>query len=409
MPDLRRPSWVRSRRAPPPAELIYLIAPAGHPNLGDEFIARTWLRYLAVHRPHARVILDCHTPGQASILLGQVHPNVQYVDTVWRMIAGLETMPVADAADVVAAAVAEPGRMPLLLDGIELFARADSIHLVGGGYVNSLWPHHLSLIAAAVAVRRRSGASVFLTGQGLLPAGGGDHSALLRSLLDEVSVVDVRDRDSADLLAGSRLRPRLDVTGDDAWLGVLGDGVYDTTSAVVSRRFMICAQTHLMQADSSVVIDDGRDAVIDDLESQIEDLVQRWGMTGENTAFVEAMPGDDGLLFRRFADRMPGLELIPFTGVWHNGFPATADQVWITTRFHAHLLAAARGASGIIITGRSDYYPIKHRSLLEQGSRWRIIDSAGDSPQEDGGFPAPVVAELAAGKRALAAALYPRR
>ncbi|MBJ7290225.1 polysaccharide pyruvyl transferase family protein [Williamsia sp.] len=409
MPDLRRPSWARSRRDPPPAELIYLIAPAGHPNLGDEFIARTWLRYLAVHRPRARVVLDCHTPGQASILLGQAHPNVQYVDTVWRMIAGLETMPVTDAAEVVTAAVAEPGRMPLLLDGIELLARADSIHLVGGGYVNSLWPHHLSLIAAAVAVRRRNGASVFLTGQGLLPAGDADHLALLRSLLGEVSVVDVRDHDSADLLAGSPLRPRLDVTGDDAWLGVLGEGVYDTTSPVVNRRFMICVQTHLMSADASVVVDVDRDMVIDGLESRVADLAQRWGMTGENTAFVEAMPGDDGLLYRRFVDRMPGLELIPFTGVWHNGFPATADQMWVTTRFHAHLLAAARGASGVVITGRTDYYPIKHRSLLEQGSRWRIVDSADDAPHEDGGFPAPVVAELAAGKRALAAALYPRR
>ncbi len=394
---------VSFRRRSSPPELIYLIAPAGHPNLGDEFIARTWLRYLAAHRPRSHVVLDCHTPGQASVLLGREHPEVVFVDTVWRMVAGLESMSVDAAAEYVTRAVSEPGIMPLLLDGIELFARADSIHIVGGGYINSLWPQHLSLLAAAVAVRGRTGAAVYSTGQGLLPATEDDHLRLLRSLLGEVSVVDVRDRDSADLVGPSLAAGRLEVTGDDAWLGVADVGVYDARSPVVRRQFMVCVQTHLM----SPVGDPGGGAVVDVLEEQIDDLVRRWGMTAQNMAFVEAMPGDDGVLFRRFADRLPGLELVPFTGVWHNGFPAAPHQTWVTTRFHAHLLAAARGASGLVITGRSDYYPLKHRSLLEQGSRWRTIDSAGEAPPVDGGFPTPIVAELTAGKRALAAALYP--
>ena len=48
--------------------LIYLIGPSGNPNFGDEFIAASWLKYLAVERPDADVWLDCPQPGLAQVL-----------------------------------------------------------------------------------------------------------------------------------------------------------------------------------------------------------------------------------------------------------------------------------------------------------------------------------------------------
>ena len=46
-------------------QLIYLVAPTGFPNFGDEYIAAAWLRTLARRRPGARVVLDCPNPGSA--------------------------------------------------------------------------------------------------------------------------------------------------------------------------------------------------------------------------------------------------------------------------------------------------------------------------------------------------------
>ncbi|WP_157576604.1 hypothetical protein [Mycobacterium sp. GA-2829] len=46
-----------------------MVAPAGNPTYGDDFILRAWLTHLAVHRPDADVVVDCHTPGQAAVLL----------------------------------------------------------------------------------------------------------------------------------------------------------------------------------------------------------------------------------------------------------------------------------------------------------------------------------------------------
>ena len=63
-------------------EMVYLVAPSGNPNYGDEFILRAWLRYLARVRPDADVVVDCHTPGQAAVLLRRCHPRLTFVCTV---------------------------------------------------------------------------------------------------------------------------------------------------------------------------------------------------------------------------------------------------------------------------------------------------------------------------------------
>ena len=82
-------------------EIIYLIAPSGYPNYGDELIARAWLRYLSKERPRATVVLDCHSPGQATLLFRGIHPRTIFVDTIWKLtvhaggLSGMWTVPTA--------------------------------------------------------------------------------------------------------------------------------------------------------------------------------------------------------------------------------------------------------------------------------------------------------------------------
>lgn len=85
--------------------IIYLIGPCGNPNFGDEFIARTWIRHLAREHPNAQVVLDCHTPGSAAVLLGGEHPHLTVVDTVWRIAVALRDAPINRAAQHMRATV----------------------------------------------------------------------------------------------------------------------------------------------------------------------------------------------------------------------------------------------------------------------------------------------------------------
>src|SRR5699024_3356858 len=63
---------------------------------------------------------------------------------------------------------------------------------------------------------------------------------------------------------------------------------------------------------------------------------------------------------------------VPFTRFWRGELSPAAHQVWLTTRFHHHLVAALHGARGIAPTAKTGYYDVKHGSLVEGGSRWRV-------------------------------------
>ncbi|ULE32903.1 polysaccharide pyruvyl transferase family protein [Mycobacterium sp. IDR2000157661] len=393
-----QPGSVRARGRTP-IERIYLVAPSGNPNYGDEFILRTWLRHLAVVRPDADVVVDCHTPGQAAVLLQGSHPRLTFVDTIWRICLATSHLASAEAAVVAADVVNDPGRMPRIVSGIELLTAADTVHLVGGGYINAVWPHHMALLAAAAAAAERSGGRVLATGQGLVPVGEPDRLGLLRELQSRFALFDVRDRPSFAFLAGEE--GSVEFTGDDAWLGI-GPDAYDAGSEAAKRPIVFCLQSDLMDDFA-----DGRG--IEGLTSAITRLIERWRLSGRDVAVIEGIPGADRIVFDRIAHLLTGAEFVPFSAVWACGLPATAEQVWVSTRFHPHLLAAAIGASGLALSGRADYYPNKHQSLVEAGSRWRVADSTDlpDTPVRDGGFAAEAVQLHRSRKAALAAEIYP--
>ena len=80
--------------------IFYLVSPAGVPNWGDELIVATWLRYLARTHPDATVVVDCHSPGKAAVLLRGLHPNLVVTNTLWDLVerAGREVFPQGDTA-----------------------------------------------------------------------------------------------------------------------------------------------------------------------------------------------------------------------------------------------------------------------------------------------------------------------
>jgi Polysaccharide pyruvyl transferase len=328
----------------------YLIGTAGHPNVGDELITRTWLRVLAERDPDTDVWLDCPNPAGAQALLAGEHPRLRCVDTVYRLCWEAPSDDPWDVAAFVATALDDHGQAPRWLPGLRTLAGARTVHLLGGGYVNDVWPRHLGLLAVLDWAARR-GIRTAMTGQGLAPLAE-DHATLARRLAGRIDVVDVRDRTTASLLG----RPEA-LSGDDLWLADLGSLVDRDRAQEFDA--VVCVQGDLLTTEVALV------------ERCLRHL-EGWDVDPGRTAVVECIPRVDRGVFDRLRCLLPGLRFVPWIDVLDRGFPAGPHQRWFSTRFHPHLVAAWAGARGVAVPVHPGYYDVKHASLIEAGTGWRL-------------------------------------
>ncbi|WP_114452471.1 polysaccharide pyruvyl transferase family protein [Halopolyspora algeriensis] len=369
--------------------MVYLVATTGHPNYGDELIAATWLKHLARIAPDSEVWLDCPNPGPSEVLLGHLHPNLRVTDTFWRLCWESPSDEPWETASFVQHAINNPGMAPRWVAGIEMAARADLVHLIGGGFVNGIWPRHIGLLAAAAAAVRRSGGRAVMTGQGLCPMSD-ETQPLLRSLAAHFEIVDVRDEPSGSLLHSSR---QVEYTGDDLFFGI-EPGLFRTDDL---RKVMVCLQSDLLDMSKPA------------LAGFLLDTLHSWDTPPEQVGFVEGIPWVDRAVFTLVEHHLPGARFYPFSEIIDNGLPAAAGQLWLSTRFHMHLMAAAAGAQGVAVSINSGYYTNKHRSLLERGSGWELSEGLRiptPAPPDNGGFSPSALQDLQEGKIALARRIY---
>ena len=366
---------------------LYLVTTTGHPNYGDELIAATWLKYLARVAPASEVWIDCPNPGPSAVMLGHLHPRVRFTDTFWRLCWEAPSDGPWEVSAFVQHAINDPGLAPRWVAGIELAATADVVHLVGGGFVNGIWPRHIGLMAAAVAAVRRSGGRAVMTGQGLWPVAE-NASSLVRNLAGSFEVVDVRDEPSTDLVSSIGT---VTTSGDDMFFGIEA-GLYRDDDL---REIMVCLQSDLL------------DVSVPAMAGFLLDTLRQWGVRPEHVGFVEGIPRVDREVFALVEHDLPGARFYPFAEVLDKGLPAAEHQRWLSTRFHVHLMAAAVGAPGVAVSINSGYYTNKHRSLIERGSGWDLSEGLQvPAMPSDGGFPVGRLQDLQEDKAKLAWSIY---
>ena len=237
------------------------------------------------------------------------------------------------------------------------------MHIVGGGYINSIWPHHLALVGAARGIASRYGARVAMTGAGLTPLATGSEEAL-GNALSLFDVVDVRDQ--ASYLAIRRKVPRATMTPDDALLSLDGR---PSPQAHGTSGTMLCIQSDHVERPLTEIAD------------YVVRTLQAWGADTQPVTLVECLPPDDSAVIPLIEPHIPRLQPLQFADLWRSGFPAGAGQRWLSTRFHPHLLAAAAGAWGVAIPVSEDYYRTKHESLIDLGSGWALADDLTEPVQ----------------------------
>ncbi|MET8976581.1 polysaccharide pyruvyl transferase family protein [Streptomyces sp. NPDC004539] len=351
----------------------HLVCAAGIPNYGDELIAATWLRYLAERAPDTDVVVDCLYPENAAARLTGIHPRARFTNVLWQLC--LSQWGEDDPA-VVCARVAEKAAGGL--DGARV------IHLAGGGFLNGLWPVFSGLLAGIVAGGESGGARIAATGQGLWPPveGGG----LVRSLLDRFDVVDVRDAPSASYAGVAEDA----VLADDVFLG-FGARLLRVGEEV--PEVMVSVQSLTAEGAAGETV------------RWVAEVLRVWGV--REVGLLECSPDIDREVLALAEESLPVVRRYSLDDVLARGLPARAGQCWISTRFHPHLVAAAAGAVGVALDVRPDYYGTKHRSLIDGGSGWRLLER-GEIPERPvgGGYEAGRLRELRDAKAAVAGRIY---
>ncbi len=372
-------------------ERIYLVSAAGQPNYGDEFIARSWLRFLARHKPDAEVWLDCPQPGRAASLFNNEHPCLRTTGTLWELAsqaAGGDSLSIGNHVRQKVRSY----RSPRVDIGIDILRGAGTLHAIGGGYINDIWPSNMGVIAGLVEASKISGARLFATGMGFLPLSP-VNLRYLKELLTSFTYVESRDQTSASAL-------NISLGYDDAFLGL-------ALEQVVSREPDAPEIMILVQGDFF------RDADSPWLLAKIRQFIDQHSQNGQaRVGFVEAIPGKDRRYFGMLSSALTNAEFFNFKHVWTQGIPFRPGQKWLTSRFHMHLLAAAAGCPGVAISLDESYYSIKHSSLNALGTGWPVISPYTNTDQINVPLPAldPTFSErrgiFAKEKLALANFLY---
>lgn len=346
---------------------VYLVSAAGIPNYGDELIARGWLRWLARRMPHASIILDSFDPARARSLHEGEHPHLGFADHLWNLAR--RSAHVEDAHTQVRRWVGGVEVPPVDLGPL---LGAHRIHVLGGGYLSQEWPENFALLSAVSEARRLNRAArLHGTGLGLVPVAD-DQLGPVADALADFDAVWTRDPLSASALG-------IPIGPDDAFLARAAGAVPvlpDAPEAMV-----------LLQGD---VHDSLRLA---GLVPWVIECLRAAGVPPEAAVgLVEAIPDADSWFWPDFQTRWTGaVRRYSFGQVMQDGLPVRPGQKWFTTRFHPHLVASSLGASGVAINTGSDYYDVKHRSLLDAGSGWAYASDFTNSrpmaPASGAGFP----------------------
>lgn len=341
-----------------PSPAFYLVSAAGMPNYGDDAITRYWIRYLRRRYPGCRIVLDAVDATVATVL----HPTAICVDYVWKLAEWSHEQSPAAVREALRARWGQCASLPTRdRQVLALVRAARRVHVLGGGYINDLWPRNFNVLAVCAALADHVGARVVATGLGLEPLSPASASQVA-DLLDVFAHVDVRDAASAANLRAhvpTAAHARLSCLGDDLLQEDVG-AVVTVTDA--SPRMHLCVQDELFAEPAAGEL--VRQLVLDEAASFRRDYpdapIVCW----------ELRPVFDVVAYDFLRTRVRGVTLVPFEQLWANGLSFGRADHLLSSRFHFQLLAAAAGVPGTALSW-SGYYDTKFASLREF-SRWRV-------------------------------------
>ena len=109
---------------------------------------------------------------------------------------------------------------------------------------------------------------------------------------------------------------------------------------------------------------------LDEVADYIVRTFKEWRVDQSRVVVVESLPPDDSGIAGLLRERLPLVEVLPFSIMWRHGFPTPPRSRWVTTRFHPQLIGAANGGWGVVLPVGGDHSMVDPTTLIDAGSGW---------------------------------------
>jgi polysaccharide pyruvyl transferase WcaK-like protein len=205
---------------------IVIFGGFGTPNIGDEAILAAHLEYYSAHVPHSTIYVMCSDAAYISAIHRSKELTIVPINYInnysWECYQGGVDRKEAVRHYLGGTAFSEEYSLltRYRLDIVkEAIGGADILHIAGGGYLNSGFPHALTAIEIILGFCPAT-CKVVVTGLTLGPFDLGDDERIAKALVARAAWVDLRDEIHADEVRGltSRVRDKMSVTSDDVFL-----------------------------------------------------------------------------------------------------------------------------------------------------------------------------------------------
>lgn len=344
----------------------FLIGALGGPNFGDEAIFSAWVRAIRKKNPSAELFCDGYNLTNLMRYAKGMAEVVDFKESLWAFSSSLGA---GDRGTSIWTYIKnELKKENVINDFINRLnllneKKFNNIHIIGGGYFNDIWPANYVILLFAKMLSWKTNAKVVASGLGLTPTNPKDINGL-RSLLSTFDYVDVRDRESYDLLFGFD-DDNLFYSGDDALIHLMQRNTYFPLKIIGEPILTICIQNDLYPGNtiSSEILTDKLLKIL--AKNKIKKIV-----------YAVALPGDIDGPPTMCIDRLntSGFTVetkMPFE-LLEDGFPVSPNGLVITSRYHPHFFSALSGIKGIALTS-DPYYTTKHKAVELMGSDWPLI------------------------------------
>jgi hypothetical protein len=337
--------------------MIYLLGGSGAPNYGDELIIRNWIQYLSEAGIHQKVSIDCNNIKNSEQLHGS-YGDVTFTKFI-REHAATDKSSAFFEQILRGRRFVQDGlaRASIIKDGpLDFFGDVKVFHFYGGGYTNTtIAPHSGFLLGAAAELKKSFGFPLYATGQGVLPLNLPDKASkdLLAATIAGFDFYECRDP-----WGYSKLRY---ATGHSS---NLINGLEDSYLYPARRSSKRSGKPKLHLSLKS--------DLTPEYEAWLNKQIQKLSEEFDELFYWECVPYKDGPIFDRVKAEIPTTRKCTVSEMLDEGLPVDKGDFMVTYRFHPHLMASRLGACGYMMAD-SEYYAVKHRSILNLGSPFRYM------------------------------------